>query len=52
MCTAFVTNVTEFYIVRLLLGVAEAGFFPGVIFYLSSWFPENRRGVIVSCFHG
>jgi D-galactonate transporter len=50
MCTAFVTNVTEFYIVRLLLGVFEAGFFPGVIFYLSSWFPENRRGVIISCF--
>ena len=48
--TAFVTNVTEFYAVRLLLGVFEAGFFPGVIFYLSSWFPENRRGVIISCF--
>ncbi|MDR5827641.1 MFS transporter [Caballeronia sp. LP006] len=50
MCTAFVTNVTEFYAVRLLLGVFEAGFFPGVIFYLSSWFPEKRRGVIIACF--
>jgi D-galactonate transporter len=49
-CTAFVTNVSEFYAVRLLLGVFEAGFFPGVIFYLSSWFPENRRGVIIACF--
>jgi D-galactonate transporter len=49
-CTAFVTNVTEFYILRLLLGVFEAGFFPGVIFYLSSWFPEARRGVIIACF--
>jgi len=49
-CTAFVSNVTQFYIVRLLLGVFEAGFFPGVIFYLSSWFPESRRGVIIACF--
>jgi D-galactonate transporter len=49
-CSAFVTNVTQFYIVRLLLGVFEAGFFPGVIFYLSSWFPERRRGVIIACF--
>jgi D-galactonate transporter len=49
-CTAFISNVTEFYILRLLLGVFEAGFFPGVIFYLSSWFPENRRGVIIACF--
>jgi len=48
--TAFVSNVTEFYLARLLLGVFEAGFFPGVIFYLSSWFPENRRGLIISCF--
>jgi sugar phosphate permease len=50
MCTAAVTNVTEFYMVRLLLGVFEAGFFPGVIYYLSSWFPETRRGVIIACF--
>jgi D-galactonate transporter len=49
-CSAFVTNVTQFYIVRLLLGVFEAGFFPGVIFYLGSWFPERRRGVIIACF--
>lgn len=49
-CTAFITNATEFYVLRLLLGVFEAGFFPGVIFYLSSWFPENRRGVIIACF--
>lgn len=49
-CSAFVTNVGQFYIVRLLLGVFEAGFFPGVIFYLSSWFPEKRRGVIIACF--
>jgi sugar phosphate permease len=49
-CTAFVSNVTEFYIVRLMLGVFEAGFFPGVIYYLSSWFPETRRGVIIACF--
>ena len=33
----------QFYIVRFLLGVAEAGFLPGVVFYLTKWFPTNRR---------
>src|SRR5919199_604753 len=36
---AFVAGETSFYVVRLLLGAAEAGFFPGVIFYLTLWFP-------------
>src|SRR5262245_61742595 len=36
--TALVDNATGFYIVRLLLGAAEAGFFPGIIFYLTLWF--------------
>ena len=36
---AFVAGELSFYIVRLLLGVAEAGFFPGIIFYLTLWFP-------------
>ena len=39
----FVKTPREFYIVRFLLGMAEAGFFPGVIFYLSQWFPANVR---------
>lgn len=33
----------QFYVVRFLLGVAEAGFLPGVVFYLTKWFPANRR---------
>lgn len=48
--TAFVNNATEFYAVRLLLGVAEAGFFPGMILYLTYWFPAVRRGRITSIF--
>jgi ACS family tartrate transporter-like MFS transporter len=41
----------EFYSVRLLLGVAEAGFFPGVIYYLTLWFPANMRARAVSRFY-
>lgn len=38
----FVTSPTMFYVLRFLLGVFEAGFFPGVIFYLTLWFPVQR----------
>lgn len=41
--TAFVSSPFQFYIVRTLLGAAEAGFFPGLILYLSYWFPSSRR---------
>jgi ACS family tartrate transporter-like MFS transporter len=41
--TAFVHGPTGFYILRFLLGLAEAGFAPGMIFYLSLWFPERLR---------
>ena len=44
---AFVTGETSFNIVRVLLGAAEAGFFPGVIFYLTLWFPSAYRGRII-----
>lgn len=47
MATMFVTGSTSFYILRLLLGAAEAGFFPGVILYLTYWFPRKVRGEIV-----
>jgi len=47
----FVKTPREFYIVRFLLGMAEAGFFPGVIFYLSQWFPANVRARTVSRFY-
>jgi ACS family tartrate transporter-like MFS transporter len=41
----------QFYTLRFLLGLAEAGFFPGVIFYLSLWFPQAARGRAISRFY-
>jgi ACS family tartrate transporter-like MFS transporter len=46
----FVRTPLSFYVLRFLLGVAEAGFFPGVVYYLSEWFPANRRARAVSRF--
>src|SRR5262245_18532676 len=40
---AFVQGPTSFYVLRFLLGVAEAGLFPGVVLYLTYWFPQERR---------
>src|SRR5450432_1008164 len=47
---AFVTGEMSFNIIRLLLGVAEAGFFPGIIFFLTLWFPSAYRARIVGLF--
>jgi len=47
---AFVTTPTQFYILRFLLGVAEAGFIPGVLLYLTYWFPAAWRGRIIALF--
>src|SRR5437660_5576264 len=47
----FVRSPMQFYIMRFLLGVAEAGFFPGVLYYLSGWFPVAQRGRAVSRFY-
>lgn len=47
---ALVTGWRSFYALRFLLGVAEAGFFPGVIYYLSRWFPTSERAHAVSLF--
>lgn len=47
---AFVQTPTQFYVLRFLLGVAEAGFIPGVLLYLTYWFPAARRGRIVAMF--
>src|SRR5664280_3546286 len=47
---AFVTGETSFNIFRLLLGIAEAGFFPGIIFFLTLWFPTAYRARIVGWF--
>ncbi|RHW38729.1 MFS transporter [Lysinibacillus yapensis] len=41
--TGFVQSATHLYILRFLLGIAEAGFFPGIILYLTYWFKENER---------
>lgn len=49
-CMALVVGPYSFYAVRLLLGAAEAGFFPGVILYLTYWFPAQYRGRIVALF--
>jgi ACS family tartrate transporter-like MFS transporter len=46
----FVVGPNSFYALRFLLGVAEAGFFPGVAFYLSTWFPAEYRTRIVAWF--
>ena len=47
---AFITGETSFYVLRFLLGAAEAGFFPGIILYLSFWFPARYRAAVVSLF--
>ena len=41
--TAFVTGPHSFYAMRFAVGLAEAGFFPGIILYLSFWFPARHR---------
>src|ERR1051325_6689212 len=46
----FVKTPTVFYILRFLLGVAEAGFFPGIILYLTYWYPAPRRAGIIALF--
>jgi len=51
MATMFVSGSTSFYILRLLLGATEAGFFPGIIFYLTLWFPKRVRGQMLGLFY-
>jgi ACS family tartrate transporter-like MFS transporter len=46
----FVEGTTSFYVMRFLLGVAEAGFLPGIVYYLSQWFPREQRARAVSWF--
>jgi len=50
MC--FIHNVTMFYALRFLLGVAEAGFFPGVLLYFTQWLPDSSRGRASAIFLG
>lgn len=48
--TMFVQNQQHLYAVRILLGIAEAGFFPGIILYLTFWFPARERASVVALF--
>jgi ACS family tartrate transporter-like MFS transporter len=48
--TAFVNGPASFYLLRFLLGVAEAGFFPGVVYYLSNWVPAAGRARLIGAF--
>lgn len=46
----YVSSPASFYVLRFLLGIAEAGFFPGIILYLTYWFPAARRARVVALF--
>jgi D-galactonate transporter len=48
--TMFVRSTTTFYIMRFLLGAAEAGFFPGIVLYLTYWYPSRERARTVTLF--
>lgn len=48
--TMFVRDQYSFYAMRILLGVAEAGFFPGIVLYLSYWFPDRQRAKMMAFF--
>jgi ACS family tartrate transporter-like MFS transporter len=51
LAMAFVHTATQFIVLRFLLGVAEAGFYPGVVYYLSLWFPASHRAYVTSLFY-
>lgn len=50
MAFMFMQSVTMFYVMRFLLGAAEAGFFPGVILYLTYWYPPKERAKTIALF--
>lgn len=50
IATAWVNNATHLYVLRFLLGAAEAGFFPGIILYITYWFPEKQQARAFSLF--
>jgi D-galactonate transporter len=49
-CFMFVKTPTAFYILRFLLGLAEAGFTPGIVYYLTCWYPSQRRAKIMAIY--
>lgn len=50
MAFMFMKGVTSFYVLRFLLGAAEAGFFPGIILYFTYWYPPHERARIIALF--
>src|SRR5262245_24855060 len=50
MAFIFIKGVTTFYVLRFLLGAAEAGFFPGVILYITYWYPPSERARMIALF--
>lgn len=50
LLTGFVRDAAQLYAARFLLGVAEAGFFPGILYYLSCWFRQRQQAEAVGCF--
>jgi ACS family tartrate transporter-like MFS transporter len=50
IATMFTQGARSFYLLRFLLGAAEAGFFPGIVFYLTHWFPSRERARAISLF--
>jgi MFS transporter, ACS family, tartrate transporter len=48
--TGFVSNVSQLYVARFLLGFAEAGYFPGIVLYLSYWFPQREQAQSIALF--
>ncbi|MEP7221786.1 MAG: MFS transporter [Novosphingobium sp.] len=51
MCMVFVQTPMQFYALRFMLGLSEAGFFPGVVYFISTWFPTRQRGRAVGMFY-
>jgi len=49
-CMLFVSTPMEFYVLRFFTGVAEAGFFPGIVLYFTKWFPARKRGQVMALF--
>ncbi len=46
----FVNSATSFYVLRFFTGIAEAGFFPGIVLYFTRWYPSERRGQVMALF--
>ena len=49
-CMLFVSSPVQFYVLRFFTGVAEAGFFPGIVLYFTKWFPAHKRGPVMALF--